>query len=168
MIDATNADSATFARDRFAERNLNIEVSAEADYEQAEQEVQQRTEEQLEELGITRPQSTSSSTSSWGSTMSESKQHYSQESGIYRGDAELGVDEIARRQGGFLAEFTDAQDAELDDENPKTVLYLTHTAVAPDENEAYHRIAKIIEAKACVGGYSGHISIEDIDVTHTR
>jgi hypothetical protein len=99
--------------------------------------------------------------------MSESKQHYGQERGIYRGDAEVEIDEIARRRGGFLAEFTDTQDAERDDENPETVFYLTYTAVAPGENEAYHRIAKLIEAKACVGGYSGHFSIEDIDVTHT-
>lgn len=96
--------------------------------------------------------------------MSESKSGYASERGTYDGEAVVKIDETARRRGGFLAEFTDANEADRDDENPETVFYITYSAIADNENQAYRRIANLIEARAAVGGHSGHFSIESIDI----
>lgn len=53
MKDETDANSAKFVCNGFAERNLGIEVTAESgNYEQAEEEANQEAEKKLEELGI--------------------------------------------------------------------------------------------------------------------
>lgn len=95
--------------------------------------------------------------------MSESNSGYASERGTYRGEAVVEIDETARKRGGFLAEFTDANDADRDDENPETIFYITYSAIADNEYQAYRRIANLIEARAAIGGYSGHFSIKSID-----